>query len=84
VKIDPSGKLPGRGAYLHPNKDCWTRALEGRGIQQALRTKLSIENRLELVDYMQTLPPVSETDAENAGAELDETGSADIGSANVD
>ena len=84
MKIDPSGKLPGRGAYLHPNKDCWTHALEGRGIQQALRTKLSGENRLELVDYMQTLPPVSETDAETASAELDETGSVDVSSADVD
>ena len=84
VKIDPSGKLPGRGAYLHPNKDCWTQALEGHGIQKALRTKLSVENRQELVDYIQTLPPMPETDVIMPGAELTDFGSADVNSGDAD
>ena len=58
VKVDPSSKMPGRGAYLHPNRDCWATALEGNRIQQALRTKLSAENRQQLADYMAELPVI--------------------------
>lgn len=57
VLVDPSGKLPGRGAYLHPARSCWEKALAGRQIQQALRTQLDAENRRMLVDYMESLPP---------------------------
>jgi predicted RNA-binding protein YlxR (DUF448 family) len=54
--VDPSGKLAGRGMYLHQNRQCWQVALKGGRIEQALRTKLTAENRQALADFMQTLP----------------------------
>ena len=54
--MDLSGKLPGRGAYLHPSSDCWEARSAGNRIQQALRTKLSEEDRRALVEFMQSLP----------------------------
>ncbi|MEZ4660067.1 MAG: YlxR family protein [Caldilineaceae bacterium] len=56
VEIDPSGKRAGRGAYLHPSRACWQAVMDSNRIEQALRTKLSVENRQELADYMQGLP----------------------------
>jgi hypothetical protein len=61
VVVDPTGKLAGRGAYLHPVQRCWAIILRGNRIDQALRTKLSPSDRQGLVDFMQTLP---ETDDE--------------------
>ncbi len=55
VVVDPSGKLPGRGSYLHAIQDCWRIALDGNRIQQALRTKLRPENRQALADFAETL-----------------------------
>lgn len=56
VQVDATGKLPGRGAYLHPYQDCWQAVLRGGRIEQALRTRLSEENRQALLAYMATLP----------------------------
>jgi len=61
VRIDPSGKLPGRGAYVHPNQECWRAALDGNRIQQALRTKLSAADRQFLDEYMSDLPVQNDT-----------------------
>jgi len=41
VEVDISGKKPGRGAYLCPNKACWEMALKKNRLEHALRTKLS-------------------------------------------
>ncbi|MEZ4710688.1 MAG: YlxR family protein [Caldilineaceae bacterium] len=56
VEVDPTGKRTGRGAYLHPSRTCWQAVIDSNRIEQALRTKLSAENRQALVDYMQGLP----------------------------
>lgn len=61
VRVDPTGKVAGRGAYLHPVQSCWAIILRGNRVDQALRTKLSAADRQLLVDFMQTLP---ETDDE--------------------
>ena len=34
---DPRGRLPGRGAHLHPRLDCLTLALRRRAFPRALR-----------------------------------------------
>lgn len=70
VVVDPSGKMAGRGMYLHANRRCWQAALKGGRIEQALRTKLSAENRQALAEFMQTLPEGEEPDggAEQAGS----------------
>lgn len=56
VVVDPSGKLAGRGMYLHQNQQCWQAALKGGRIEQALRTKLTAENRAALAEFMRALP----------------------------
>jgi uncharacterized protein len=61
VEVDATGKRPGRGMYLHPDRQCWQNALKGGRIEQALRTKLSQENRQQLLRYMESLPAAEET-----------------------
>jgi uncharacterized protein len=59
VHIDPTGKLPGRGAYLHDQRSCWEKGLKG-ALAHALKTELTPEERQELVAFVQTLEkPVS-------------------------
>ena len=70
VVIDPTGKQPGRGAYLHPYQVCWQAVLQGGRLEQALRTRLSAEDRKSLETYMQTLPKTeAEAEAERAESE---------------
>jgi predicted RNA-binding protein YlxR (DUF448 family) len=65
VEVDTTGKLPGRGAYLHPYQNCWQAVLRGGRIEQALRTRLNDEDRQALLSYMATLPK-SEAEADAA------------------
>ena len=51
VVVDPTGKLAGRGAYIHRSPACWEAALKGSRIEQALRTKLTAEERTALTAY---------------------------------
>lgn len=71
VQVDPSGKLAGRGAYLHPYQRCWENVLKGNRLESALRTNLTAENRAALLDFMTTLPV--EEEAEDAGASAAES-----------
>lgn len=59
VLIDPTGKMAGRGAYLHRQRSCWERGLKG-ALAHALRTELSAEDRARLEAYLQTLPAEDE------------------------
>jgi hypothetical protein len=36
VRVDPTGKAPGRGAYLCADAACWSKALKTRAVQRAL------------------------------------------------
>ena len=60
VRIDLTGKMAGRGAYLHDSQPCWERGLKG-ALAHALRTELTAKDQEELLAYMSTLPP-EETD----------------------
>jgi len=55
VVIDPSGKLPGRGAYLHDQKSCWVKALKG-SLANAMRTNIQEQDLAALRTFMETLP----------------------------
>ena len=55
VQVDPSGKLAGRGAYLHDQRDCWVRGMKG-ALAHALKAELTAEDRVRLEDFMNTLP----------------------------
>ena len=65
IEVDTTGKQAGRGAYLHPSRSCWKIVLKGNRIEQALRTRLTAENRNSLLAYVQSLP---ETEAESGAA----------------
>ena len=65
VQIDPTGKLPGRGAYLHDRRECWERGLKG-ALSHALKITLSQDDRARLEEFMNTLP--ADTEAEVVGA----------------
>ena len=51
AEVDISGKKPGRGAYLCPQKTCWELALRKNRLDYALRTKLHDDNRQTLLEY---------------------------------
>ena len=55
VQIDPSGKMSGRGAYLHENRSCWETGLKS-SIARALKTELSTDDRIRLSAYVESLP----------------------------
>jgi predicted RNA-binding protein YlxR (DUF448 family) len=56
VEVDLTGKKSGRGTYLHPYQICWRAALDGSRLEQALRTRLSAENRQALLNFGSSLP----------------------------
>ena len=55
VQVDSTGKLAGRGAYLHDRRSCWERGLKGT-LARALKTELADEERERLQAYLETLP----------------------------
>ena len=61
VQVDPTGKLAGRGAYLHDKRSCWERGLKG-ALAHALKAELSNDDRVRLEAFMNTLPTEAETD----------------------
>jgi uncharacterized protein len=78
VEIDTTGKLAGRGAYLHPYQNCWQAVLRGGRIEQALRTRLNEENRQALLAFMATLPASEAADIEVADSETVDSKAVDI------
>jgi uncharacterized protein len=50
VKVDPKGKAPGRGAYLHDRRSCWDSGLSG-SLAKALKTDLTPDERQALTAY---------------------------------
>jgi len=54
VRVDLSGKMAGRGAYLHDSQVCWDRALKG-SLAQALKTSFTDKEIEELRKFMATL-----------------------------
>jgi predicted RNA-binding protein YlxR (DUF448 family) len=54
VKIDPTSKLPGRGAYLHNVRSCWEVGLKG-SLAHALKVELSDDDRNMLRDFAASL-----------------------------
>ena len=55
IEADPRGKKPGRGVYLCLSSECWENGLNSNRIEYGLRTKLSMENRLLLLEYGRSL-----------------------------
>ena len=54
VKIDPTGKAHGRGAYLHDKRSCWQVALRG-SLGRSLRAEITPEIHEMLTAFMNKL-----------------------------
>lgn len=54
VVVDPSGKLAGRGAYLHVSLSCWEKGLKGP-LARALKTTLDEQDLARLHAYQESL-----------------------------
>ncbi|MBE9478867.1 MAG: YlxR family protein [Chloroflexi bacterium] len=54
VRIDLTGKAPGRGAYVHDLRSCWEKALQG-SLPRSLKVELTDEAHQELEAYMNSL-----------------------------
>ena len=55
VHVDLTGKLAGRGAYMHDRRECWVRGLWG-ALAHALKAEFTAADRSELENFMNTLP----------------------------
>ncbi len=53
VVIDKSGKLAGRGAYLHADPNCWERGIK-RNLAKALNTELTDHEMERLISFQET------------------------------
>lgn len=51
VRVDPTGKRQGRGAYVHDRRSCWKAALKG-SLSKALRTRLTEEEQERLLEAL--------------------------------
>jgi hypothetical protein len=65
IRVDPTGKLAGRGAYLHNRRSCWETGLKGT-LANALKTTLTTDNIQQLRQFMETLPMDDEGTGEQA------------------
>ena len=54
VQIDQTGKLAGRGAYVHNLQACWEAGIKG-ALARALKTELSVDDRDRLAAFMESL-----------------------------
>lgn len=54
VQVDPTGKMSGRGAYLHNQRSCWMTSLKG-SLAKALKTELTEEEIERLTAFAETL-----------------------------
>jgi predicted RNA-binding protein YlxR (DUF448 family) len=59
IRIDTTGKLAGRGAYLHNNKSCWESGMKN-SLAHALRTELTVVDLEYLRAAIANLPEETE------------------------
>jgi predicted RNA-binding protein YlxR (DUF448 family) len=55
IRIDPSGKMAGRGAYLHNSRSCWSKGLKG-ALAHALKAELTENDRQTLLAFQMSIP----------------------------
>lgn len=54
VKIDLTGKINGRGVYLHDSYSCWERGING-AIARALKVELTEQEKNILISFLKNL-----------------------------
>jgi predicted RNA-binding protein YlxR (DUF448 family) len=55
ILVDLTGKMAGRGAYLHERRHCWEIGIKS-ALARALRTELSTQDIIRLSEFMDGLP----------------------------
>jgi len=62
VRLDATGKAPGRGAYVHASRGCWESALSRGRLAHALKLdRIEEADRAELQTVAAMLPKEDET-----------------------
>lgn len=56
VAVDETGRANGRGAYLHPSRACWVKALKGATIKNALKVSPAPDDIEALRAFGMALP----------------------------
>ena len=51
VVVDPTGKIPGRGAYLCLSFLCWQRGVQKTSLERSLDITLSPQDRVQLLTF---------------------------------
>lgn len=64
VKVDPKGKMAGRGAYLHNKRSCWRLGLDG-SLAKALKTALNEVDLDVLNAFAEELPEEENNDQDS-------------------
>ena len=54
VILDPTGKVSGRGVYLHNDKECWEKGIKDR-IRHALKVDLTEEDKEYLHNQLEKI-----------------------------
>ena len=54
IQIDETGKLSGRGTYLHKNKSCWEKGISG-AVSRALKKELTDQEKQLFKEYLSKL-----------------------------
>jgi len=69
IFIDETGKLAGRGAYLHADPSCWEQGLK-KSLEMALNTELSDADRERLSQFLNSLADQSSQETKASGSTL--------------
>ena len=56
LMIDTTGKIPGRGAYLHNKRECWEKALSRGLLAKSLKAELSTLDIENMRKWMEEFP----------------------------
>jgi predicted RNA-binding protein YlxR (DUF448 family) len=53
VTVDPTGRLAGRGAYLHRDPECWSEGLRKGRLARALHTTISADEQTGILQALE-------------------------------
>ncbi len=62
VQRDATGKMAGRGAYVHEKRSCWEKAIQRGTLARNLKVELTEEDKANLIRWMDELPKESSID----------------------
>jgi predicted RNA-binding protein YlxR (DUF448 family) len=64
VSLDPTGRKPGRGAYVCRNRTCLEQAIRGHKLDRSLKMRVDDATLAALIEEMEALPPDDSSDTE--------------------